>query len=361
MADVYLMDTHKMLWHLDKVNDWQKGKPISPIHIDVGLSKGCNIRCEYCYGAIQGNLYKSGSQRYFPRDALLNYMKSAGECGVRSMALIGEAEPMLNPNVYDAIVEGKKAGVDIALGTNGTIFDKGEKGINALKNLVWLRVNLSAACDEAYKKIHGSPLFNQVIENIKFFVETRQKHSLDITLGIQMVLTPNNVTEAVALAKLGRDLGVDYFVIKQCSDTQDNKLGFYNQLEKYKTFNSVLKEAESVTTQNYNVIVKWGHIENEGKRNYDTCYAPPFLLYSSGDGKLYPCGMFFDIHEEEYRMGDLTKQTFKEIIESQRYRDVIEKVKKLDVHTFCYSNCRSDKINDFIWKIKHPPHHVNFV
>ena len=53
-------------------------------------------------------LYKKGSERIFERNALLNnYLKSAGEVGVRSVALIGEAEPTLNPNVYDAIVVGK--------------------------------------------------------------------------------------------------------------------------------------------------------------------------------------------------------------------------------------------------------------
>ncbi|MEK6969713.1 MAG: radical SAM protein [Nanoarchaeota archaeon] len=361
MADLYNMGGHKLYWHPDRINDWMKGKKIAPLHIDAGLSKGCNIRCEYCYGAIQGNLYKEGSTKYFPRDALLSYMRSAGEVGVRSIGLIGEAEPLLNPNVYDAIVEGTKAGVDIALATNGTLFDNGEKGITALKNLVWLRFNLSAASDEAYQKIHGSPLFFNVIKNIKFCVKTKKELNLPVTIGIQMVLTPNNVKEVVSLAKLGKELGVDYFVVKQCSDTQDSKLGFYNQLGKYKDFTTILKEAEDVTTDNYNVIIKWPHIKNEGKRNYDQCLGTPFLLYTSGDGKVYPCGMFFNIHEEEFRMGDLTKQTFKEIIESDRYWEVVEKVKKLDVHSFCYANCRTHSINDFLWKIKNPPPHVNFV
>ena len=141
MADLYNMGGHKLYWHPDRISDWMKGKKIAPLHIDAGLSKGCNIRCEYCYGAIQGNLYKEGSTKYFPREALLSYMKSAGEVGVRSIGLIGEAEPLLNPHVYDAIVEGTKAEVDIALATNGTLFDNGEKGITALKNLVWLRFN----------------------------------------------------------------------------------------------------------------------------------------------------------------------------------------------------------------------------
>jgi len=128
MKDTYRMGSHKLYWHLDRVNAWLDGKRITPIHIDVGLSKGCNIHCEYCYGTLQGNKYNQGAEQYFPREALLNYMRSAGECGVRSMGFIGEGEPLLNPHIYDAIEEGTKAGIDIALATNGVLFDLEEKG-----------------------------------------------------------------------------------------------------------------------------------------------------------------------------------------------------------------------------------------
>lgn len=358
--DKYRMDGHKLLWHLDRVQAWQKGERIVPLSIDVGLSKGCNIRCEYCFGQMQGNGYKDKANIVFPREALLNYVRDAGKMGVRSMALIGEGEPTLNPAVYDAIIEGKKAGVDMSLGTNGVIFDKGAKGEEALRNLTWIRFNISAASKEAYKKIHNSEMFDTVIDKISFCVDTKHKYHLDVTIGLQMVLTPNNVDQVVNLAKLGRELGVDYFVVKQCSDATDNTLGVYEQLGVYKSFADLLKAAEAESTDDYNVIIKWGHINNEGKRNYKHCLGAPFFLYSSGDGRLYPCGMFFDKYEEEYRLGDLTKQSFIEIVQSERYWEVMDKVAQIDTDT-CYSNCRTHMINEFAWQLKNPPSHINFI
>ena len=132
MSDKYLMDGTKLPWHADRVRDWLDGKRIAPIHIDVGLGKGCNIRCQYCFGALQGNRYRASSAVHFPREPLLRYMRDAGAAGVRSMGLIGEAEPLLNPHVYDAIVEGAKAGVDMALGTNGILLDTGAPGHHGL-------------------------------------------------------------------------------------------------------------------------------------------------------------------------------------------------------------------------------------
>lgn len=360
MADKFIMDGHKLHWHLNRVNDWLSGKKIAPVHIDVGLSKGCNIRCEYCFGALQKNLYSKGSEVYFPREPLLKYLRDAGEAGVKSMAFIGEGEPLLNPNVYEAIVIGKRSGIDIALGTNGILFDTGKKGEEALKNLTWIRFNISAASDEAYRRVHSSKDFAVAQEKIRFCVATKRKNNLSITIGLQMVLTPANVDQAVGLARLGKELGVDYLVIKQCSDNIENRLGVFRRLKEYNNYTDILKEAEGVSTKNYNVIVKWKKVTNKGQRNYDQCLGAPFLLYSSGDGKLYPCGMFFGTKEEEYRMGDMIRQSFKEILESDRYWEVVEKVKKIDVGK-CYSNCRTHCINEYLWQLKHPPEHVNFI
>lgn len=301
-----------------------------------------------------------GQKRFSPREALIRYVRDAGKLGVRSMALIGEGEPTLNPYVYEAIIEGKKAGVDMALGTNGILFDKGANGEEALRHLTWIRFNISAASASAYQRIHRSSQFDTVIDRITFCVDTKRRYGLPITIGLQMVLTPSNVNQVVNLAHLGRELGVDYFVVKQCSDTTESTLGIYEQLDKYKSFTDILQDAEKESTDTYNVIVKWSHATNEGKRNYCVCYGTPFLLYSSGDGKIYPCGMFFDYKEEEYRMGDLTKQSFIEIIQSDRYWEVVEKVKQIDVFG-CYSNCKTHAINEFLFRLKNPPEHVNFV
>lgn len=360
MTDKYVMDGHKLFWHLDRVVAWERGERIAPLHIDVGLSKGCNLKCIYCFGELQGNIYRRGKDIYFPREPLLRYVREAGEAGVRSMAIIGEAEPLLNPHAYEAIVEGKKAGVDMSLGTNGVLYDTGSVGKEALEYLTWIRFNISAASDEAYRRIHCSKDFDRAIDNIRFCVDTKRKKNLDITIGLQMVLVPSNVDQVIALASLGKHLGVDYLVIKQCSDTKENALGVYDKLEEYDDFGEILREAENISEGDYNVIVKWHKVTNKGYRSYAQCLGAPFLLYSSGDGRIYPCGVFFDYKEEEYRLGDLVKQSFKDILYSDRYWKVMEKLKHIDTSQ-CYSNCKTHNINDFVWKIKHPPEHVNFV
>ena len=360
--DRYLLDDHKLYWHLDRVTDWMNGKRIVPLHIDVGLSKGCNIRCHYCYGATQGNLYNKGRDIYFPRDPLLRYLKEAGEVGVRSMAFIGEAEPTLNPHLCEAIIVGKKAGVDIALGTNGILYDIGRAGEEALEYLTWLRINISAASQEAYRRLHGSPDFEILMKKVKFCVNMKHKKQLPLTIGFQMVLTPQDADQAVPLAKLGKELGIDYLEIKHCGDTKDNFLGIYEKLGTYTEYVDMLHEAEEESNHDYSVIVKWANINSQGKRDYDACLGSPFLVYSSGDGLLYPCGQFFGYRSEEFLLCNLVEDSFKSSVESDHYWNVMDKVRReLDVHKECYASCRTNAINSFLWKLKHPPEHVNFV
>lgn len=361
MSDSYLMDGHKLLWHLDRVNDWQQGKRIAPLHIDAGLSKGCNIRCVYCFGAMQGNRFTDGTASFFPREPLMRYLRDAGELGVRSMAFIGEAEPLVNPHAWEAIVVGKKSGIDISLGTNGILWNCGRAGDEALEHLSWVRFNISAASEEAYRRIHGSEDFQTALDNIRHCVARKRAANLDVTIGLQMVLIHENADQIVPLAQLGRELGVDYLVIKQCSDTVENTLGVFDRLDEYGAFDAALREAETESAPGYDVIVKWRKVTNQGKRTYCSCLGVPFLLYSSGDGRLYPCGMFFNQREEEFRMGDLTEMSFREIIESRQYQDVMARISRIDVQKECYANCRTDAVNDFLWHISHPPKHVTFI
>ena len=54
--------------------------------------------------------------------------------------------------------------------------------------------------------------------------------NLPVTLGIQMVLLPRFKDDIIPFAILGRELGVDYAVIKHCSDDETGSLGVdYNQ------------------------------------------------------------------------------------------------------------------------------------
>ena len=297
----------------------------------------------------------------------MRFIEDCGRLDVKGIAFIGDGEPTLNPAMYDAVVSAKKLGIDMAVGTNGLKLDM-DRVSDILRDATYIRINLSAGSRDGFTRIHQTSQdnFDMLVEKMKAMVKIRKENNYECTIGIQMVLIPENFDEIIKLAELGADLGVDYLQIKQCSDTEYHELGI--NPKDYEQVQGVLREAEGLSTQDYLVKVKWnkinilGNTENykDGIRKYDICYGTPLLGQISGNGKVYPCGPFFE--KKRFLMGDINKESYYDIVKSDRYwnvqQDVVDNV---DVHCDCTIGCRQDYINKFLWDLKNPPEHINFV
>lgn len=359
--DRFNMDGHKLFWHLDRVAAWQKGERIAPLHIDMGISTGCNMACSYCYGVIQGRAgYGTDNKGLFhmPREAIERTFREAKAAGVRSIALIGEGENTLNPHLYDVLDYARTIGLDLSLATNGIRIDLNRLG-TLLTALTWLRVNISAATPESFLRIHRVPQFDRVLDNVRAMVDAKRTRGYPCTIGLQMVVTKDNADDIVPLARLGRELGVDYLVIKSCSDTYDGTLDAPR--EEYKALHDTFREAERCAGNGYVVSIKWSKINNSGWKDYDVCYGTQFLMAISGNGNVFPCGHWFDVRTKEFLMGNVIQQSFSEIISSERYWEVQNRVQSVNVNRDCESNCRQHYINRFLSSIKNVPDHVNFI
>jgi len=361
IVDKYNMDGHKMLWHLDRVAEWQSGKRIAPLHIDLGISTGCNMACTYCYGFLQGRSgYGTDKKGRFnmPREAVLRLFSDAKETGVRSIALIGEGENTLHPDLDEIVQVARTRDLDLSLATNAVRLDKFDPA-NLLSGLKWLRVNISAATPESFQQIHQVSQLDRVLRNVRELVEVKKSGGHDCTIGLQMVVTKENFNDIAPLAKLGQDLGVDYFVVKSCSDTYDGLLDAPR--DGYQNIHDILLEAESYSTDTYTVSVKWHKITNCGWKDYDICYGTQFILNISGDGSVFPCGHWFNFNREEFLMGNIIETSFAEILASDRYKEVQDKIQTVNVNRDCESNCRQHYVNRFLWEISNPVTHQNFV
>jgi len=359
--DKYRMDDHKLTWHLDRVAAWQRGERIAPLHIDMGITTGCNMACSYCYGVLQNREgYGTDFKGKFnmPREAIERTFSDAKKIGVRSIAIIGEGENTLNPDLYNVVDHGRRIDLDLSLATNGIRIDK-ERINTLLQGLTWLRVNISAATHESFERIHKSPHFERVLGNIGAIVKEKQRLGSSCTIGMQMVVTKQNFDDIVPLARIGRDLGVDYFVVKQCSDTYDGVLDA--PLKEYADITDVLREAEAMTDDKYTVSIKWEKIGNGGWKDYDVCFGTQFIIAISGNGSIFPCGHWFAIEREKYLMGNVIETPLAEIVASERYWEVQNLIQKVNVNRDCETNCRQHYINRFLSRAATEPEHVNFV
>ncbi|MCX6707941.1 MAG: SPASM domain-containing protein, partial [Candidatus Woesearchaeota archaeon] len=168
-------------------------------------------------------------------------------------------------------------------------------------------------------------------------------------------------------------LGVDYLVIKHCSDDENSSIGI--DYSKYDEMIDLLKEAESCSTDKYLVKAKWSKILSGGKRKYTQCYGPPFILQLSGSGLVAPCGMLFADKYRKFHIGNIADNRFKDIWKSDRYWEVMKLIgsDKFNAQKDCGTLCLQHKVNEFLWDIKKgntsldkcpkskPPMHINFI
>ncbi len=368
MSGAIILDGHKLAWHRDRIEAWLRGERIAPITIDMALTRKCGYSCVYCYGQLQQN-----DEKLMTREVIFRFLDDAAEIGVKAISLVSDGESTCSPHLYDAILRGRANGLDMALGTNGYLLDDARLP-EILPALTYLRFNISAADPKRYAEIHGcaEKCYHKVIGTIRKCVELKRVKCHDVTLGLQMVLMPEFKDQIIPLAALGRELGVDYLVIKHCSDDEHGSLGV--DYEKYNTLVGLLKEAEGYSTGSYMVRAKWSKILSGGKRAYSRCYGPPFIMQLSGSGLVAPCGMLFNDKYKKYHIGNIAETSFKELWQSERYWEVIRLISggQFDARTMCGSLCLQHKVNECLWDIKQngaalpaaegePPIHLNFI
>ena len=365
-----VLDGHKLAWHKDRVEAWLRGERIAPITIDCSLTRRCTYRCVYCYGQLQAN-----DEKRMTKDVIFRFLDDAAEIGVKAISFVSDGESTCSPYLYDSILRGKNNGLDMALGTNGALL-KEDRLEEILTCLSYLRFNISAGESSDYAEIMGckEELFFKVCDIIKKAVKMKKQKNLPVTIGLQMVLLPQFAGQVIPFVKLGRELGVDYSVIKHCSDDEEGNLGV--DYSKYFELVDILKEAESYSDDEYMVKAKWSKLLSGGKRNYSRCYGPPFIMQFSGSGLVAPCGMLFNDRYKKYHIGNIADTPFKKIWQSDRYWEVVNMIasEEFDARTMCGSLCLQHKVNEFLWDLKREkvsldelelsttePLHVNFI
>ena len=367
-----ILDSHKLSYHMDRVNAWKAGERIAPVTVDMALTRACGSMCKFCYAMMQEPQKRHGIKTHHA----LNLLDDFSEIGVRGVSLVSDGESTLSKSYVPFVQHAAELGISVGNATNAWEWGP-EKSEQVLPHMSWIRFTVAAGTPEKYAEImykgpEHTEVYDKAIRNIKHAVEFKKKHNLSVTLGIQMVLMPEFKDEIIPFAKLGVDLGVDYAVIKHCSDDEYHTLGV--DYSKYEQMYELLEQAESLSTEKTKVIVKWDKINDKGKPSYKRFYGPPFLLQISGSGLVAPSGMFFNARYSKLHIGDFTSERFIDIFKSDKYWRAMNYLASpaFDAQTMMgtlpiqhYISVALDNHVKGVKRIKNPkvekPMHVNFL
>ena len=317
-----ILDSHKLSYHMERVNAWEAGERIAPVSVDMSLTRACGAMCSFCYAMMQESQARSSIKTAHA----LTLLDDFAAIGIKSVSLVSDGESTLSKAYVPFIQHAAELGINVGNATNGWEWEP-EKIEQVLPYLTWVRFTVAAGrpasyAANMYKGPEHTEVFDRAISHIKYAVDLKRCKKLGVTLGIQMVLMPDLKDEIIPFAQLGVDLGVDYAVIKHCSDDEQRTLGIDYSL--YESMHGLLEQAEAMSNDQTKVIVKWTKIRDGDKPSYQRFYGPQFLLQISGSGLVAPSGMFFNARYSKLHIGNFTEERFIDIWKSERYWRVMQ-------------------------------------
>ena len=353
MKDAIRIDSHKLIYHPDIVSRWNNGENIYPIELEVSLTNACNHRCIFC--AVDYTGYKP---TMLDKNILIENLREVSSKGVKSIIYAGEGEPLLNKAAPEIINKTKEFGIDAAMSTNGVLLTP-EVSKECLKSLTWVRFSTAGINDTTYDKIQQgkSGDLQKVLANMQEAVKVKKDQKLHTTLGVQLLLLPDNKDEIVQMGKELRKIGVDYFTIKPFSQhPQSEKI---LQVD-YQELLGLEKEVTDLETEDFKVYFRARSMQKlVCKRDYKQCLALPFMVYIDAKGNLWPCIVFMG--REELAYGNLYKESFTQIWEGEHRKKIVEYFMQMNLEKNCREICRLDEMNKYLDELAHPGEHVNFI
>jgi len=92
---------------------------------------------------------------------------------------------------------------------------------------------------------------------------------------------------------------------------------------------------------------------------YKKCLGLPFWAYINSTGDIYACSSF--LGNKKFCYGNIYKNSFKEIWKRKKRKQILGMFSREFNISQCRQACRLDEINRYLWELKNPDSHVNFI
>ncbi|MBI4614008.1 MAG: radical SAM protein [Planctomycetes bacterium] len=329
---------YKILNYWDRVQKLLRGERCYPITVEIDPTNLCNHACGWCVSL------EAHSNRRIDFPILRERVVEMASLGVQSIVLKGGGEPTIYPEIVPLIRAIARAGLRVGLITNGSWADPAiDEAV--LECVDWVRVSLDAATPETHELIHRSRDFDRILANTRSLAERAGR----TTVGTNFCIHRENYREILDMGLLARDLGARYASFRTALVRNDRlEMEIVDEMERQAALVRDLQgERFKVFLCNFSRDDLLQTVEPRFK--FPRCLGPNLVGVLGGDGKVYAC-CFLRGHAA-FAMGDVGKQTFQEIWDGDRRREVMERAEQGDCGRVCLggtTRMRYDYYNELL-------------
>ena len=335
----------KIAWHPEKLKSFAENKITAPIHVRVKPTNACNHKCVFCsYDPDHGDLeirdQMTDRRAVLSREKLMETIDDFHDMGVQSVTFSGGGEPLLHPNILEALKKVRDYGIKYAIITHGQFLD-GEKA-EILRGANWVRVSIDASDAQSLAEFRRIPeeAFERINRNIKNFAKIKNEKC---ELGINYVVHRDNANQVYKSVGHYKNLGVNHVKITPMWVTNFRE---YHEPIVESVIDQIKMAKEDFDDDSFRVYDTY-EMDFSGvsvaHRNYTKCYVMQMNPVVGADGWVYFC------HDKAYsstgRLGSIKNQSFKELWFSDEAKAIFE---SFNPQEGCKHHCAGDQKNEMI-------------
>lgn len=307
-----------------------------PFKLEIEHTTVCNKRCIHC----EHTHWKEKAEIL----NFENFKKIVDQFPrLKWINLTGEGDNFLNPDYMKFIgyLRSRHVSVNFVDEFDFIESEKAKKLVELGVNCIW--ISMDGATKETYEKIKVGCNFEKAVQNIKTLQETKKKLGSPLpTLCFRFIVTNLNYQEMPEMVELVHSFGD----LGEGSRLEFTGLLTFKEIEHLKldSLPEEIIEGTKNRARELEVPISFSHLRKEELPSINKCSAwtEPYIMMG---GYVLPCCAILMSNKREFlrkhAFGNINKKSFKEIWESERYKQFRRMVvnKKAKVPLLC-AGCR---------------------
>jgi radical SAM protein with 4Fe4S-binding SPASM domain len=334
MPRMNLDDTRNLLSKLSARRAWNAVKVLSsyyvsrllkkpiqwgyPISVSFEPTTSCNLRCPECPSGLRSFTRPTGMlHKDFFRQTIDDIHKE-----LLYLIFYFQGEPYLNPDFLEMVKYASGRKIYTATSTNAHYLDDARAKKTVESGLDRLIISIDGISQEVYQQYRVGGNLEKVIAGAKNIVKWKKElHSKKPFVVFQFLVVKPNEHQVSQVKELAKEIGVDGVWLKtaQVYDYENDPNQLIPTIDAYSRYR---KDPN-------------GEYRPKNKL-YNHCWKLWHANVITWDGLVVPC--CFD-KDAIHRLGDLEKQSFKEIWKSDPYRrfrkELMNSRKNIDICANC--------------------------